>query len=105
MIRALVLIFLRHSIISSFTTKIQPSLIIHALSVTGEECSSTINKRPIISLRKIGLTVWNLFITKAGLEITVDHRILIDREQILSDGNSLSSDTMTEGEFLGKRKG
>lgn len=49
--------------------------------------------------------MWNLFITKTGLEITVDHRILIDSEQILSDGNSLSSDTMTEGEFLGKRKG
>ena len=51
------LIFLKHSIISYFTTKFQTSLIISALSVMGEECSFTINKRLILSLRKIGLTV------------------------------------------------
>ena len=51
------LIFLKHSIISSFTTKFQTSLIISALSVMGEECSFTINKRLILTLRKIDLTV------------------------------------------------
>ena len=61
------LIFLKHSIILSFTTKFQTSLIISALSVMGEECSFTINKRLILTLRKIDLTV---YVTAARSEST-----------------------------------
>ena len=40
---------------------------------------------------------------KTGLEITVGHRTLTDSEPILSKGNSLPSDTITDGE-LSERK-
>ena len=44
----------------------------------------------------------NVVHNTAGLEITVGHRTLTDGEPILSDGNILASDIMTDGEFLEK---